>query len=90
VTAAGAVAAVPPPAAAAATGDAHAARIGSRRVWDAGAFVEAAIYDRERLAAGAAFAGPAIVEQYDTTTWIPHGWRASVDPGENLLLELGA
>ena len=59
----------------------------SRRAWDAGAFVDATIYDRERLRAGAALAGPAIVEQYDTTTWIPAGWRATVDPHDNLLLE---
>ena len=59
----------------------------TRRVWDDGAFVDAAIYQREDLAAGAVFEGPAIVEQYDTTTWVPRGWRATVDATENLLLE---
>jgi N-methylhydantoinase A len=64
-----------------------APRIGTRRVWDAGAFVDAAIYARDGLGAGAAFAGPAIVEQYDTTTWVPRGWRATGDAAGNLLLE---
>jgi len=58
-----------------------------RRVWDVGAFVDAMVYDREQLPAGAAFDGPAIVEQYDTTTWIPSGWRAQADAAGNLLLE---
>jgi N-methylhydantoinase A len=68
-------------------GDAAAARVGERRVWDAGTFVAAGVYDRERLGAGATLAGPAVVEQYDTTTWIPGGWTASVDAQANLLLE---
>jgi N-methylhydantoinase A len=68
-------------------GDANAARTGARPVWDAGAYVDAAVYERERLARGATVAGPAIVEQYDTTTWIPAGWRGTVDPHANLVLE---
>ncbi|MGA2392100.1 MAG: hydantoinase/oxoprolinase family protein [Candidatus Lustribacter sp.] len=67
--------------------DMGGARIGTRRAWDAGAFADAAIYDRERLRAGDAFTGPAIVEQYDTTTWVPSGWRAQADDGGNLQLE---
>jgi N-methylhydantoinase A len=67
--------------------DASAARIGTRRAWDAGTFVDAAIYDREKLTAGSAFAGPAIVEQYDTTSWIPAGWNATADPAGNLIVD---
>jgi N-methylhydantoinase A len=70
-----------------ATGDAASAQSGTRAVWDAGAFVEANVYDRERLGAGARILGPAIVEQYDTTTWVPSGWRATADPHGNLILE---
>ena len=88
VTAIGAAGSVPPPLAeAAAAGDASAARTGSRRVWDDGAFVDAAIYDREKLSASSAFDGPAIVEQYDTTVWIPSGWGASADAAGNLIAE---
>ncbi len=67
--------------------DASDARVGSRRAWDAGAFVDAAIYDREKLTAGSAFSGPAIVEQYDTTSWIPAGWNAVADAAGNVIVE---
>src|SRR5207253_1491828 len=46
------------------------ARIGDRRAYF-GAFVPTAIYERARLPLGARLAGPAIVEQTDTTTVIP-------------------
>jgi N-methylhydantoinase A len=46
-----------------------------------------AIYDRTRLAVGATFAGPAIVEQFDATSVVPPGWNASVDRYGNLILE---
>ena len=48
---------------------------------------ETTIYDRDRLAVGAAFAGPAIVEQFDATSVVPPGWNASVDRYGNLILE---
>jgi N-methylhydantoinase A len=67
--------------------DSGHARIGTRRAWDAGAFVDATIYDRERFLEGATFEGPAIVEQYDATSWIPAGWSATTDGGGNLLVE---
>ncbi|HWD58689.1 MAG TPA: hydantoinase/oxoprolinase family protein, partial [Stellaceae bacterium] len=47
----------------------------------------AAVHDRAALAPGAEFAGPAIVEQPDTTTLVPSGWRCQVDAAGNLLLE---
>jgi N-methylhydantoinase A len=63
------------------------APLGTRRAWDGGAFVEAAIYERDALPPGAVVTGPAIVEQYDTTTWIPSAWTATVDAHANLRLE---
>ena len=61
---------------------------GARRVFfTAREAVEATIYDRERLAVGAEFAGPAIVEQFDATTVVPPGWHTSVDRYGNLILE---
>jgi N-methylhydantoinase A len=63
---------------------------GTRRVlFDAGQGTEAAIYGRERLAVGASFPGPAIVEQFDATTVVPPGWRAFVDRYGNLILHRG-
>ncbi len=47
----------------------------------------ATLYERDRLHAGATFAGPAIVEQFDATTVIPQGWTARVDGQRNLIVE---
>ncbi|MDB6454310.1 hydantoinase/oxoprolinase family protein [Falsirhodobacter sp. 20TX0035] len=44
------------------------------------------LYDRADLAAGATFAGPAIVAQEDTTFAIPDGTRAAVDRHLNIHL----
>ena len=64
---------------------------GTRSVFfDAHEARETAIYDRDRLGVGAVFAGPAIVEQFDATSVVPPGWRASVDRYGNLILERGA
>jgi N-methylhydantoinase A len=60
---------------------------GVRAVWDRDRFVAARVVTRTSLARGASIVGPAIVEQYDTTTWIPTGWHAEVEPLGNLLLE---
>jgi N-methylhydantoinase A len=57
-----------------------------REVWNGTAFVSTPVYAREQLAPGAGFAGPAIVEQYDATTYVAPGWRASVDSATNLRL----
>jgi N-methylhydantoinase A len=32
--------------------------------------------------------GPVIIEEYDATTVIPPGWRASLDAGGNIMIEL--
>jgi N-methylhydantoinase A len=62
-------------------------RKGTRRVLfpDRGP-VEAAIHDRARLAADAVVAGPAVLEQTDTTTLVPPGWVATALPGGALML----
>ncbi len=61
---------------------------GTRRVFfDAQQALETKIYDRDKLDVGAAFAGPAIVEQFDATTVVPPGWHASVDRYRNLILQ---
>ncbi len=71
--------------AARATGALADARLGERRAYFEG-FVAAAVYERARLPLGATLAGPAIVEQSDTTTVIPPGVTAVVDPAGNLRL----
>ena len=71
--------------AARATGTLEDARLGERRAYFGG-FVPTAIYERTRLPLGARLAGPAIVEQSDTTTVIPPGVTALVDEAGNLRL----
>ena len=51
-----------------------------------GQFVPTAVYERAGLPLGARLTGPAIVEQIDTTTVIPPGVTALVDPVGNLRL----
>jgi N-methylhydantoinase A/oxoprolinase/acetone carboxylase beta subunit len=59
------------------------------RVAAARAPVQAAIYHRIAMPAGMAFAGPAVVEQDDTTTLVEPGWRGTVLDNGNLLLTRG-
>jgi N-methylhydantoinase A len=59
------------------------------RVAGARAPVQAAIYHRAAMPAGLTFAGPAIVEQDDTTTLVEPGWRGTVMDNGNLLLTRG-
>jgi 5-oxoprolinase (ATP-hydrolysing)/N-methylhydantoinase A len=47
-------------------------------------------YDRDKLKAGNRISGPAIVNQYDTTTVIPPGLEAHVDRFGNIIIEVGA
>jgi N-methylhydantoinase A len=70
---------------------AHAANaagaiIGERRLWIDGGWHAARIYARERLPFGATFAGPAIVQQIDATTYVPPGATARIDDIGNLRL----
>ena len=66
------------------------ALVETRDVWTGSAFAPAHVFARERLRAGSRVAGPAVIEQYDTTTFVAPGWRATVDRFDNLLLEEGA
>jgi N-methylhydantoinase A len=62
-------------------GDVSAAMSARRRVFseDAGDFVDCPVYDRRGLGAGHVIAGPAVVEQFDSTTLVHPGQRAEVD-----------
>ena len=71
--------------AARATGTLAQAQVAERPAYF-GHFVPTAIYERARLPLGARLAGPAIVEQADTTTVIPPGVTALVDEAGNLRL----
>jgi N-methylhydantoinase A len=68
--------------------DADPARTGTRDVYsrERGKAEPYTLYDRAKLQAGNEVAGPAIVEQPDSTTVIPGGYRARVDAYLNLLI----
>ncbi|MFD2252545.1 N-methylhydantoinase A [Pseudochelatococcus lubricantis] len=69
--------------------DAGAAVTGKRDVWmvEAGGFIPATLYNRDLLRPGNRIEGPAIIDQMDTTTVLPPGLVATVDPYLNLILE---
>ena len=48
--------------------------------------VEAAVAGRSSLREGDLLAGPAIVHEYDATTWVPPGWSATVEAGGHLVM----
>jgi N-methylhydantoinase A len=54
---------------------------------EAGGFVVCPIYDRYPLAAGAKLVGPAVVEEFDSTTVVHPGFAAQVDRYGNLIIE---
>ena len=61
------------------------ARVGTRRVWF-DEWTEASIYARDRLPLGATLAGPAIIEQLDTTTVVEPDNVVEVDDVGNLVV----
>lgn len=48
------------------------------------------VFDRDTLPAGVRVAGPAIVEEWTTTTLIPPGWTAEIDAIGNLIMNSDA
>jgi N-methylhydantoinase A len=60
---------------------------GERPIFRSGKWVSAGVYDRSALGAGDQIAGPAIIEQDDTTTVLLPGWSARADALGNLHLE---
>jgi N-methylhydantoinase A len=70
-------------------GGADPAPVGTRDVYftRGEGFVPTPVYDRDHLAPGATFAGPAVVEQMDSNTLVPPGWACRLDEYGNLILE---
>ncbi|HEY7357150.1 MAG TPA: hydantoinase/oxoprolinase family protein, partial [Ktedonobacterales bacterium] len=71
--------------------DASVARKGERAVYfeAVGDFQPCPLYDRARLLAGNHISGPAIIEEYGSTTVVFPGQQASVDRFGNVLLTRG-
>jgi N-methylhydantoinase A len=59
--------------------------------WESGSteptWYDTPVYRRDVLAAGNSFTGPAIVEQFDSTTVVGLGQRATVDPVGHIIIE---
>lgn len=63
------------------------AATGSRRAFFPGSgFVETLVFQRDTLALGQRVAGPAIIEEWTSTTVVPPGWEATTDERGNLRL----
>jgi N-methylhydantoinase A len=58
-----------------------------RDIFDRGEMVQAQVVHRSSLAPGAELIGPLVVEQYDTTTYVPAGFRLRVDDRLNMIGE---
>ena len=73
------------------TGDAGAARKGERQAYfpTAGGFVSTPVYDRYRLGPGSRLAGPAIIEERESTAIIGPDGRVVVDDRFNIVVSLG-
>jgi N-methylhydantoinase A len=79
-----------PPDVAEADDSAERARKGERRAFFPETdFVATPVYDRVLLRAGDTLAGPALVEEAESTTVLPPGHSLHVDAYGNLLIELG-
>jgi N-methylhydantoinase A len=59
----------------------------SRDIYWRGKWRGAAIYDRNQLPSDTSVAGPTIIEEFGSTTFVPPGWLMRVDPLGNLRME---
>ena len=70
------------------SGGGEAAPVANRRVyWRDGGWIDCGIWRRGDLGVGASLTGPAIVEEYGSTTVVPESWQLTVDGYGNLILE---
>ena len=70
-------------------GTAAESLLGRRRAYfeDAAGFVDCDIYNRASLSPGSTIAGPAILENIDSTVVIDPGWRARIDEFGNSIMQ---
>lgn len=65
------------------------AQTGTRDIRHGGASHRAGVYRRDRFRAGDTIEGPAVIEQFDTTTIVLKGFSARVDQRGNILISRG-
>jgi N-methylhydantoinase A len=56
------------------------------RIFQGEAWLDGARYAAEALAPGQSIEGPAIIDGYTATTWVPPGWTAALDAADNLIV----
>jgi N-methylhydantoinase A len=56
------------------------------KVFHGDAWLDCARFTAEALTAGQKIEGPAVIEGYTATTWVPPGWTAALDALDNLIL----
>jgi 5-oxoprolinase (ATP-hydrolysing) len=66
-----------------------AAPAGTRETWIGGAWTQVPVYERDRLVPGANLAGPALIAERHSATFVAASWTASVDGAANLVLTAG-
>ena len=71
-------------------GDVASATVGRTRMRFAGAWHEVPVLDRWKISRTAVVAGPARIDQIDTTIVVPPGWSGSVDAMGNIELTHGS
>ena len=73
-------------------GNPEKAQIATRPLFElnSASFLDAAIYDRAKLCAGDRFDGPAVVQQFDSTTVVLAEMSCAVDRWGNLVIDTGA
>ena len=59
----------------------------TREIFFEGNSHNASIYQREALSAGQIFSGPAIIDQLDSTTFVPPGMSAEIDKYLNIIIK---
>lgn len=68
-------------------GDGADALLGRKSAFVGDGWRQITLYERARLRPGAAFPGPALVFQLDSTVYVAPGWSARVDAYHNIILE---
>jgi 5-oxoprolinase (ATP-hydrolysing) len=61
-----------------------------RETWIGGAWTQVPVYERDRLVPGARLAGPALIAERHSATFVAAGWNAAVDGAINLVLVASA
>jgi len=58
----------------------------STRIFHGEAWIDCARHAAEALGPGQVLTGPAVVEGYTATTWVPPGWTATLDEADSMIL----